>query len=205
VFTLVNVGVSVNANVTSPLVVVETVKLEFVDEARKVKRLVTDVVATCPFTIDVRTPFIAETSFVFMILEVETTPFTEVLKIFPREVKVFSFIVLVEVVASFPFTTVAKNISFVVVEMETIFVVPEAIKLVRSVLVATPLITERSSVPIVVSCVSVMIVVVPIDPPIFEVKIFPTVCNMFEVFRLDITAFANTAVPVAYRLVVEEF
>jgi hypothetical protein len=100
--------------------------------------LETEVVDTTPFTTEVKIPEFAERVLEFIILEVETIPFTDEESVFARDEREFSFIEFTVFVETFPFTIVVMVISFVVVEIVIKFVVELATRLVKSVFVATP-------------------------------------------------------------------
>jgi hypothetical protein len=138
-----------------PRVSVATVKLELVDEAKKLSKLETEVVATTPLRVEVITPALAEIAFEVMIEEVAVTPFTVVVSVFPvaevvsefmksitadetpftNEVKllvevdtVFAKMISELVVAITPFTTDVQMYEFVEVETVSRLVVLEASK-----------------------------------------------------------------------------
>ena len=120
-------------------VVVETVRLELVDDARKVKIVVSEVVANLPFTVELSTPAAA--------------------------VKVLELIVSKVVVVATPLTEEVKVIELVEVETESELTVDEATKFLRSVVVvATPLMTDMIDVPLVVRELELMIEAVEVTP-----------------------------------------
>jgi hypothetical protein len=112
-----NTGVLVNEYVTSPLLVVATVKLLLVDEARKVYRLAIEVVATTPLIFVVTTPDEAEIVLLLMILEVEVTPLIAEVKVFTAEFKLLELMKLPVVVATLPFTVEVRVKVLVEVEI----------------------------------------------------------------------------------------
>ena len=122
-----------------PSVVVETVRLELVDDARKVKIVVSEVVANLPFTVELSTPAAA--------------------------VKVLELIVSKVVVVATPLTEEVKVIELVEVETESELTVDEATTPFKStVVVATPLITETSDVPVAVREFELMIAADEVTP-----------------------------------------
>jgi hypothetical protein len=92
-------------------------------------------------------------------VEVETKPFIVELSVLSTEPNVFEFIKLATVVDAFPFTIEVSVNAFVVVEIVSEFVVDDATKLVRSVLVETPFSVEVRLVPLVESDWVVRVVV----------------------------------------------
>ena len=122
-----------------PSVVVETVRLELVDDARKVKIVVSEVVANLPFTVELSTPAAA--------------------------VKVLELIVSKVVVVATPLTEEVKVIELVEVETESELTVDEATTPFKStVVVATPLMTDMIDVPLVVRELELMIEAVEVTP-----------------------------------------
>lgn len=75
--------------VTCPPVVVATVKLLLVEEARKLYSDEADVVAVTPLTVEVNTPFNAVRVLELTIEEVEVTPFTTDVRVLTAEIREF--------------------------------------------------------------------------------------------------------------------
>ena len=86
---LPNIGLSVNMYVTCPPVVVATVRLLLVEEARKLYSDEADVVAVTPLTVEVNTPFNAVRVLELTIEEVEVTPFTTDVRVLTAEIREF--------------------------------------------------------------------------------------------------------------------
>jgi hypothetical protein len=84
-----------------------------------------------------------------MMVEVETKPFIVELSVLSTEPRVFEFIKFALVVEAFPFTVEVSVNEFVLVEIVSEFVVEEATRLVRSVLVDMPFSVEVRLVPLV--------------------------------------------------------
>ena len=68
---------------------VATVRFELVLEAKKLRRLETDVVATKPFIVVVITPAFAKIVLLLTAVVVEVTPFTVDVSVFIAEVSAF--------------------------------------------------------------------------------------------------------------------
>jgi hypothetical protein len=79
------VNLSFSSYVTSPLVVVDTTRLELVEEAKKVYRLAIEVVAVTPLITVVTTPFAAFTVLLLIILVEEDNPLTIEVMVLPVE------------------------------------------------------------------------------------------------------------------------
>jgi hypothetical protein len=128
VVALENVTLSLSAYLTSPAVVVETVRLLLVELAKKLKRLLTDVVANTPLILVAIIPEFAEILFELISVEVEMIPFTFEVKVFRALLSKLEFTKLVVVVAILPFTILVSTKLFVVVEIVKILLVEEAIR-----------------------------------------------------------------------------
>lgn len=99
-----------------PSVSVATVRFELVDEAKKLSKLETEVVATTPLSVEVITPALAEIAFEVMIDEVAVTPFTVVVSVFPVAEVVSEFMKLITADET-PFTNEVK----LLVEVDIVF------------------------------------------------------------------------------------
>ena len=117
VVALVNVGVSVKEYVTFPLPSVDTVKLLFVEDAIKLYRLLTDVVAITPLIIVVNTPLEAVIEFELIIDVVVDTPFIDEVRVFTADDKMLLSTKLAVVVAMTPLTTEVSTNELVDVEI----------------------------------------------------------------------------------------
>ena len=126
VVALVNITLSLNAYFTSPLLVVDTVKLELVDEARKLNKLDIDVVAITPLMLVVMIPALVSIVFVLIKVEVETIPFTDEVRIFIALLTLLAFTKLAVVLATFPFTLLVNTKLLVLVEIVKVLLVEEA-------------------------------------------------------------------------------
>jgi hypothetical protein len=112
--------------VTLPLVSVATVRLLFILEAKKFRRLETEVVAITPFTVEVITPEAADIVFPVIIDEVACDPPTFEVITFPVDESVFGTeiesTVKLEIVA-LVIEALAEN-RFVLVEFAIVELVP---------------------------------------------------------------------------------
>jgi hypothetical protein len=195
----------------------------------------------------VRIPFEARSEDELIMEVEEETPLTREVSVLTAEVSAFVLMKLAVVVATFPLTIEVRTKEFVEVETVRVLEVEDAIRLVRSVEVATPLMVVVSTAPDVerpfevmtdevarrplmvvestlpvTPCVKevmidaatpvipLMIVsmmlpdveatfevitdVVPTDPPMFEVRTFPTVERVLLVVRLVMVAFVAVSV-----------
>lgn len=192
-----------------PRVSVTTVRLELVDEAKKLSKLETEVVATTPLRVEVITPALAEIAFEVMIEEVAVTPFTVVVSVFPvaevvsefmksitadetpftNEVKllvevdiVFAKIMSELVVAITPFTTDVQMYEFVEVETVSRLVVLDASRSEADIFWISPFAPSTRSDEVAVPVARLVI-------------------DRLVVVELPATTFARLAVPVAVILV----
>lgn len=95
---------------------VATVRFEFVDEAKKLSKLETEVVATTPLSVEVITPAFAEMALDVMIEDVAVTPFTVVVSTLPVAEVVSEFMKLITADET-PFTKDVK----LFVEVDIVF------------------------------------------------------------------------------------
>jgi hypothetical protein len=115
-----NIGLVVKLYITCPLVDVATVRLLLVDEAMKVKRLDTGVVAVTPFTFDVITPEDAVSKLLLTIEEVEVSPFTLDVSVFTKDDSTLELTPDILVVAITPLTDDVRRVEVDVVETERV-------------------------------------------------------------------------------------
>ena len=168
-----NTGVFVNEYVTSPEVVVATVRLLFVDEARNVYRLAIDVVAITPLMFVVTTPLEAAIVFELIIDVLVDTPLITDVNVFTAEFNVFELMKLPVVVATLPFTVEVNVNVFVEVEIVNVLDVLDATRFVRSVDVDTPFTEVVSVVPFVDTPFDEITVVVAVTPFTVVVSTLP--------------------------------
>lgn len=167
---LLKIGLSVKIYVTFPVLSVETVKLLFVDEAKKVYSEEIEVVAITPLIVEVITPEVAVKLLLLIMLVVSVTPFTiEVITLFKESILLLLIIPLV-IVAPLPLTVEARVKLFVEVEIVKKLVVPVLITDCKSVVVETPFTVEVKTVPETLRPFEVIIELVAITPLIVVVK-----------------------------------
>ena len=171
---LLNTGLSVNIYVTFPSVVVATVRLELVDEARNVYRLAIDVVAITPLILVVTIPFNADIVEEDMIVAEEVTPLIALVKVLAAFERALEFMKLAVVVASLPLTFEESIKELVEVDMVKVCSVEDATRFVKSVDVAIPLIVVVKVVPLVEIPVEVITLVVAETPLIVVVNVLST-------------------------------
>lgn len=171
---LLNTGLSVNIYVTFPSVVVATVRLELVDEARNVYRLAIDVVAITPLILVVTIPFNADIVEEDMIVAEEVTPLIALVKVLAAFERALEFMKLAVVVANFPLTVEESIKELVEVDIVKVCSVEEATRFVKSVDVAIPLIVVVKVVPLVEIPVEVITLVVAETPLIVVVNVLST-------------------------------
>jgi hypothetical protein len=158
--------------------------LEFVEEARKVKRLETDVVAVTPLMIVVTTPALAERVEELMILVEVDSPLTVEVRVLTADCRSFELRKDAVVVAIRPFTVEVRVKELVLVEMVSVLEVEDATRLVRSVVVAMPLMVVVSVAPDVERELLVITEVVAVRPLIVVVRILPAVDCVKELMRV---------------------
>ena len=163
-----------NIYVTFPSVVVATVRLELVDEARNVYRLAIDVVAITPLILVVTIPFNADIVEEDMIVAEEVTPLIALVKVLAAFERALEFMKLAVVVASLPLTFEESIKELVEVDMVKVCVVEDATRFVKSVEVAIPLIVVVKVVPLVEIPVEVITLVVAETPLIVVVNVLST-------------------------------
>ena len=167
------VGVPMSVYVTCPPAVVATVKLLLVEDARKVKRVVAEVVAVTPLMIVVMIPPLAKREEELMILVEDETPLILEESVLTAERRELVLIKEAVVVAVLPLMILVRVKELVEVETESVFEVLDATRLVRSVEVATPLIEVVRTAPFVERTLDEMTEVVAVTPLTMEVRVFP--------------------------------
>ncbi len=152
-----------------------TARLEFVEEAMKAKRLDTEVVAVTPLMTVVTTPALAESvEELMMDVEVESPLMVEV-RVFTADERSLLFKKRAVVVATWPFTVEVRVKELVLVDTVSVLDVDDATRLVRSVVVAIPLMVVVRVVPYVERAFDVMTDVVAVSPLIVVERTFPVV------------------------------
>jgi hypothetical protein len=137
--------------------------------------LATDVVAVIPLMIVVTTPPLAVIVDEVMIdVDVESPLMVEV-RVLRADCRSFELRKFAVVVAIFPLTVEVRTNELVVVETVRVFEVEEAIRLVRSVVVAIPLMVLVRIAPDVESELLVITEVVAVMPLMVVERIFPAV------------------------------
>lgn len=150
-------------------------RLEFVEEARKVKRLDTEVVAVTPLITVVTTPALAERVDEVMIEVEEETPLTVEVRVFTADCRSLELRKVAVVVATRPFTVEVRVKELVLVDTVSVLDVDDATRLVRSVVVAMPLMVVVRVAPDVESELLVITEVVAVSPLIVVERTFPVV------------------------------
>lgn len=116
----------------------------------------------------------------------EATPFTIVWNVLVVVDRVFELIKLNDVVATTPFVVLVSNIELVDEEFAKVLVVAEAIKLVKLVEVATPLIVEVRVAPEVERELEVIIDEVAVTPFTTEVRMLAAAESVFAFTKLAV-------------------
>lgn len=129
VVALLNITLSLKVYFTSPDDVVDTVKLLLVEEAKKLNKLLTDVVANTPLILVVTIPAFADILFELIKLDVELIPFTDEVKVLITLLKLLLLIRLPVVVAITPLTIEVNVKLFVLVDITSVLLVDEATRL----------------------------------------------------------------------------
>jgi hypothetical protein len=118
-------------------------------------------------------PFTADTVEEVMIEEVEVTPLIAEVSVLTAEVRELASTKLAVVVATLPLTVEVRIKELVEVEIVSVLDVDDAIRLERSVEVATPLMVVVSVVPEVERAFDEITEDVAVTPLIVVVKVFP--------------------------------
>lgn len=143
-----------------------------------------------------------------IMVEVATTPLVVLVKVFKADDKVLEFTKFAVVVATLPFTIEVRVSELVEVDTVSVFEVDEAIRLLRSVEVATPLMRVVRVVPEVkISFKEIKLKEVVVETPLmFEVReILFAPCVEVKLFEEIIDVVAITPLILVVRVLPERF